>query len=306
MYNPVKTGVQKYLMNSHKPVMLKEMLELLSPKEGATYVDATFGGGGYSKGMLESAKCNVLGVDQDYTAERFYKILHEEFPGRVRFHVSKFSKLQEVLAFSFGIESVDGIVFDVGVSSMQLEAADRGFSFMHDGPLDMRMGQSVTEKSAAMFVRSLSEKDMADIIFYYGGERLSRRVARAIACSRSKINSTGDLANIVRSAVPRSKANPIDPATRTFQAIRIWVNDELAELKAGIAAASRILNVGGKIIVTSFHSLEDRIVKQEFNSLCSHEGFRLLNKKVIRPSEEEIRANSRARSAKMRAIIRET
>ncbi|MFV9839100.1 MAG: 16S rRNA (cytosine(1402)-N(4))-methyltransferase RsmH [Aaplasma endosymbiont of Hyalomma asiaticum] len=292
-------------MNTHEPVMLKEMLELLSPKEGSIYVDATFGGGGYSKGILESAKCSVLGMDQDSTVEWFYKTLHDEFPGRVRFCVCRFSKLQEAVVFSLGIENIDGIVFDVGVSSMQLGAPDRGFSFMHDGPLDMRMGQSVTERSAEMFVRSLPEKDMADVIFYYGGERLSRRVARAIASSRSKINSTRDLANIVRSVVPRSKAHPIDPATRTFQAIRIWVNDELTELKAGLIAASRILNIGGKIVVTSFHSLEDRIVKQEFSSLCSSGRFRLLNRKVIRPSEEEIRANSRARSAKMRAIIRE-
>ena len=292
-------------MSAHKPVMLKEMLELLSPADGSMYVDATFGGGGYSRGILESAKCSLLGIDQDPIAEVFYEPLRSEFFDRIKFCVSKFSRLQKAVTSELGVERVDGVVFDVGVSSMQLDDPGRGFSFMQEGPLYMRMDQSSTERSAATFVRSLSEKDMADVIYYYGGERLSRRIARAIACSRSRINSTSDLAKIVRSVVPRSRANPIDPATRTFQAIRIWVNDELAELKAGITAASKILNVGGRIVVTSFHSLEDRIVKQEFNSLCFSGGFRLLNKKVITPSEKEVTENKRARSAKLRAIVRE-
>ncbi|AGR80134.1 16S rRNA (cytosine(1402)-N(4))-methyltransferase [Anaplasma phagocytophilum str. CR1007] len=295
------------LMDSHRPVLLNEMLELLSPKDGAVYVDATFGGGGYSRGILERAKCTVLAIDQDPIASEFYQSLHSQFPGRVHFFLSKFSRLREALQH-FDHNQVDGVVFDVGVSSMQLSDPDRGFSFMKEGPLDMRMDMLRSQsKSAATFVNSLSEKDMADVIFYYGGERLSRRVARAIISAResnNKIRNTSDLAKIIRSVVPRSKANPIDPATRTFQAIRIWVNDELEELKAGLEAASQIVGVGGKIIVTSFHSLEDRIVKHKFNAL-REKGFQLINKKAIKPTEKEISENTRSRSAKLRGIVKE-
>ncbi|SBO29930.1 Ribosomal RNA small subunit methyltransferase H [Anaplasma phagocytophilum] len=295
------------LMDSHRPVLLNEMLELLSPKDGAVYVDATFGGGGYSRGILERAKCTVLAIDQDPIASEFYQSLHSQFPRRVHFFLSKFSRLREALQH-FDHNQVDGVVFDVGVSSMQLSDPDRGFSFMKEGPLDMRMDMLRSQsKSAATFVNSLSEKDMADVIFYYGGERLSRRVARAIISAResnNKIRNTSDLAKIIRSVVPRSKANPIDPATRTFQAIRIWVNDELEELKAGLEAASQIVGVGGKIIVTSFHSLEDRIVKHKFNAL-REKGFQLINKKAIKPTEEEISENTRSRSAKLRGIVKE-
>ncbi|WP_064669996.1 16S rRNA (cytosine(1402)-N(4))-methyltransferase RsmH, partial [Anaplasma phagocytophilum] len=271
------------------------------------YVDATFGGGGYSRGILERAKCTVLAIDQDPIASEFYQSLHSQFPRRVHFFLSKFSRLREALQH-FDHNQVDGVVFDVGVSSMQLSDPDRGFSFMKEGPLDMRMDMLRSQsKSAATFVNSLSEKDMADVIFYYGGERLSRRVARAIISAReshNKIRNTSDLAKIIRSVVPRSKANPIDPATRTFQAIRIWVNDELEELKAGLEAASQIVGVGGKIIVTSFHSLEDRIVKHKFNAL-REKGFQLINKKAIKPTEEEISENTRSRSAKLRGIVKE-
>ncbi|QLL67292.1 16S rRNA (cytosine(1402)-N(4))-methyltransferase RsmH [Anaplasma phagocytophilum str. Norway variant1] len=294
-------------MDSHRPVLLNEMLELLSPKDGAVYVDATFGGGGYSRGILERAKCTVLAIDQDPIASEFYQSLHSQFPRRVHFFLSKFSRLREALQH-FDHNQVDGVVFDVGVSSMQLSDPDRGFSFMKEGPLDMRMDMLRSQyKSAATFVNSLSEKDMADVIFYYGGERLSRRVARAIISAReshNKIRNTSDLAKIIRSVVPRSKANPIDPATRTFQAIRIWVNDELEELKAGLEAASQIVGVGGKIIVTSFHSLEDRIVKHKFNAL-REKGFQLINKKAIKPTEKEISENTRSRSAKLRGIVKE-
>ncbi|WP_249549295.1 16S rRNA (cytosine(1402)-N(4))-methyltransferase RsmH [Anaplasma phagocytophilum] len=294
-------------MDSHRPVLLNEMLELLSPQDGAVYVDATFGGGGYSRGILERAKCTVLGVDQDPIASEFYQSLRLQFPGRVHFFLSKFSRLCEALQH-FGYNQVDGVVFDVGVSSMQLSDPDRGFSFMKEGPLDMRMDMLRSQsRSAATFVNSLSEKDMADVIFYYGGERLSRRVARAIVSAResnNKIRNTSDLAKIIRSVVPRSRINPIDPATRTFQAIRIWVNDELEELKAGLEAASQIIGEGGKIIVTSFHSLEDRIVKHKFNAL-QEKGFQLINKKALKPTEEEISENTRSRSAKLRGIVKE-
>ncbi|MEH0831742.1 16S rRNA (cytosine(1402)-N(4))-methyltransferase RsmH, partial [Anaplasma bovis] len=205
------------------------------------------------------------------------------------------------------IEKVDGVVFDVGVSSMQLADSSRGFSFMNAGPLNMRMDGSSQGKTAEVFVNSMPEKEMADVIYHYGGERFSRRVARAIVDHRrkSKIVSTSELASIIRSVVPRSKANPIDPATRTFQAIRIWTNDELGELQSGLDGAVNILKAGGKVLVTTFHSLEDRIVKYKFNSLASIGGYKLINKKVIRPTDQEVADNLRARSAKLRAILKE-
>lgn len=285
--------------------MLNEMLEVLSPKDGGVYIDATFGAGGYSRGILEfAASSKVLAIDRDPSVEKFHTGIESHFPGRIIFANERFSRLKEA-ALSLGFEKVDGVVFDVGVSTMQLSDPERGFSFMKDGPLDMRMGHECGGKSAEVFVNSASEKDIADVIFHYGGERLSRRVARAIIDARKKnrITRTSELAAIVRSVVFRSKANPIDPATRTFQAIRIWVNDELSELKKGLLAAASILNDGGRIVAVSFHSLEDRIAKNTFNELCNQE-FSLVNKKVIKPTDREVSVNIRARSAKLRAIER--
>ncbi|ACZ49275.1 S-adenosyl-methyltransferase [Anaplasma centrale str. Israel] len=287
----------------HKPVLLNEVMETLSPQDGKIYIDATFGGGGYSRKMLEMARCAVYAIDQDITVKEYFDELLQSFPGRLSLAISKFSRLREVM-LSFGINRVDGIVFDLGTSAMQLADPSRGFSFMKSGSLDMRMCSS-SQRNAALFVNTVLEKEMADIIYHYGGERRSRKVARAIVDARQKrkINSTEDLAEIIRSVVPRSRVHPIDPATRTFQAIRIWVNNELEELQAGLEAASKLLRVGGKILVTSFHSLEDRVVKQKFKSLCDM-GFSLVNKKAIRPTDEEIRDNPRSRSGKLRAIVR--
>ncbi|MGN7618479.1 MAG: 16S rRNA (cytosine(1402)-N(4))-methyltransferase RsmH [Ehrlichia sp.] len=297
----------------HTPVLLKEMLDVLCPQDGKVYVDATFGAGGYSQAILNVADCKVYAIDQDEYTEIFYKKLLDEFPGKIHFYVSKFSNMKQIL-HNAQLEKVDGIVFDLGVSSMQLDNANRGFSFSKEGPLDMRMSSSLNNVNASIFVNTSSEEEIANVIYQYGEEKYSRRIARAIVNSRKKknIHTTSELASIVRSVVSRSKNHSIDPATRTFQAIRIWVNKELEELEQGIMSASDLLNPGGKIIVISFHSLEDRIVKVMFKSLCdrnitvlkSHFEFQLINKKVIRPTFEEISSNPRARSAKLRAILK--
>ncbi|MDN5247685.1 MAG: 16S rRNA (cytosine(1402)-N(4))-methyltransferase RsmH [Wolbachia endosymbiont of Tyrophagus putrescentiae] len=282
---------------AHTPVLLEEMLTLLSPQDGGIYVDATFGAGGYSKAILDAAKCSIYAIDRDETVAQY---LCHEYPNRLKLFIEKFSNIENVL-HSNNVEGVDGIVFDIGVSSMQIGNGERGFSFMHDGPLNMSMDNSCSI-NAATFVNSLREEEIANTIYNYGGERYSRRIARAIVNIRRKktIKTTLELAEIIRSVVPRGKCK-IDPATRTFQAIRIWVNDELGELEKGIKAASKLLNKNGKLIVVSFHSLEDRIVKNFFRDLCE-EGFSFLNKKVIKASAEEVNNNPRSRSAKLRAI----
>jgi len=291
---------------THIPVLLKEMLLQLSPHSGGIYVDATFGAGGYSKAILESADCKVYAVDRDETVTKFYDDLNVKYPDRINLFIEKFSNIKNLLD-SNSIKGINGIVFDVGVSSMQLDNGDRGFSFLRDGPLNMSMDNS-SHINASTFVNALREEEIANTIYNYGGERHSRRIARAIVNARKKktIKTTFELADIVRSVVFRGKSK-IDPATRTFQAIRIWVNDELGELEKGIKTASEILSENGKLIVVTFHSLEDRIVKTVFKDLCepgSTKTFSLLNKKVIKASSEEINVNPRARSAKLRAIQR--
>ena len=290
---------------THTPVLLKEMLSLLSPQDGGIYVDATFGAGGYSKAILESADCKVYAIDRDETVTKFYDDLSVRYPDRIKLFIEKFSNIKNLLD-SNNIEGIDGIVFDIGVSSMQLDNGDRGFSFLHDGPLDMSMDNS-SYINASTFVNALREEEIANTIYNYGGERHSRKIARAIINARKKktIKTTFELADIVRSVVFRGKSK-IDPATRTFQAIRIWVNDELGELEKGIKAASEILSENGKLIVVTFHSLEDRIVKTFFKDLCATDckTLSLLNKKVIEASIEEVSANPRSRSAKLRAIQR--
>lgn len=293
----------------HKPVLLKEVMSILEPKDNEIYIDATFGAGGYSRKILQLSDSKVYAIDRDENARAFFNELNAAYPQKLQFFISKFSKMKELLVQN-NVNCVDGVVFDVGVSSMQLADGERGFSFMHDGPLDMRMSQSLDYINAEIFVNTVGEKEIADTIYKYSGERYSRRIARAIVGARQKkpIKSTLELANIIRSVIPRGK---IDAATRTFQAIRIWVNDELGELEKGLKAASEILNAGGRLIVVSFHSLEDRIVKNYFNQLCvknfpasAPSKFALAHKKIIRPSREEMQANPRARSAKLRAIIK--
>ncbi|MFL3876626.1 16S rRNA (cytosine(1402)-N(4))-methyltransferase RsmH [Wolbachia endosymbiont of Trichogramma kaykai] len=291
---------------THIPVLLKEMLLQLSPHSGGIYVDATFGAGGYSKAILEAADCKVYAIDRDETVTKFYDDLNVKYPDRINLFIEKFSNIKNILD-SNNIKGINGIVFDVGVSSMQLDNGDRGFSFLRDGPLNMRM-DNYSHMNASTFVNALREEEIANTIYNYGDEHHSRKIARAIVNARKKkiIKTTFELADIVRSVVFRGKSK-IDPATRTFQAIRIWVNDELGELEKGIKAASEILSENGKLIVVTFHSLEDRIVKTLFKDLCEPgptKTFSLLNKKVIKASAEEINANPRARSAKLRAIQR--
>ncbi len=308
---------------SHTPVMLNEVSEALSPRDGAIYVDATFGAGGYAKALLEAADCTVWGIDRDPDAVSLGDDLKQRYQGRLTVLNGRFGDMVRLLA-DVGVEKIDGIALDLGVSSMQLDDADRGFSFRADGPLDMRMAQD--GMTAAEAVNKLTEKELADIIYRYGEERLSRRIAKAIVESRrdTPITRTGQLAELVRRVVAQSRKKSkdgIDPATRTFQALRIYVNDELGELERGLSAAEILLRPGGRLSVVSFHSLEDRQVK-EFLQGRSGAGpkpsrhlppestppppptFRQLSRRVVKPSASETDANPRARSARMRAAER--
>jgi 16S rRNA (cytosine1402-N4)-methyltransferase len=294
-------------------VLLSQVLEQLKPQDGETYIDGTFGAGGYTRAILDAADCKVIGIDRDQTAIALGVDLVEDSGGRLTLVEDRFSNLDDV-ARSCGHDTVDGIVLDVGVSSMQLDQAERGFSFRLDGPLDMRM--SGEGASAADIVNAASERDLATIIFVLGEERFSRQVARAIVKARAeaRIETTRKLADVVASAV-RAKPHEIHPATRTFQALRIFVNDELGELVAALAAAERVLEPGGRLAVVSFHSLEDRIVKTFLAARAETRGgsrhapevkraapsFTVLTKKPIVADEAEIARNPRARSAKLRA-----
>jgi 16S rRNA (cytosine1402-N4)-methyltransferase len=300
----------------HISVMLDEMLEYLSPKDGEVYVDGTFGAGGYSKAILKAANCKVYAIDRDPTVIKIADELKKEFPGRVELLVGKFSDMQRLLAEA-GVSKIDGVVLDIGVSSMQIDEAERGFSFMREGPLDMRMsGEGV---DAAYVVNNTGEKELADIIYKYGDEKMSRRVAKAIVDAREQepITTTKKLAEIIRSVV-RGGKDKIDPATRTFQALRIWVNDELGELRGALGAAENVLAPNGRLVVITFHSLEDSIVKDFFNEKSGKtEGvsrhvpviesnikavsFKILTKKALAPTDGEVAVNVRSRSAKLRA-----
>ena len=243
----------------HKPVMLGEMLAALSPRNGEIYVDATFGAGGYSRAILESAECRVYAIDRDPNTVMLADALARDFPGRFLLLTGCFSEMLSLLAQE-GVTTVDGIVMDLGVSSMQLDQAERGFSFKQDGPLDMRMGCEGV--SASILVNTLPEKELADIIYQYGEDRASRKIAAAIVKEREQnpIQTTGHLADIVRKVV--RKSGDVDPATRTFQALRIKVNDELGEIERALASSPNLLRPGGRLIAVTFHSLEDRIVKR--------------------------------------------
>lgn len=300
----------------HVPVLVRTALDQLNLRAGGIYIDGTFGAGGYSGAILETPGTQVIAIDRDRSAVAQGAALVGTAGGRLTLVEARFSELDAV-ASSLGHAAVDGVVIDLGVSSMQLDSAERGFSFRLDGPLDMRMG--VEGISAADVVAQAAERDLANIIFQLGEERHSRAVARAIVAARqdAPIESTARLAEIV-SRVVHSKPGAIHPATRTFQALRLFVNEELAELAAGLAAAERVLKPGGRLAVVSFHSLEDRIVKtflaerSSAPAVSRHQpevaapppSFRLLGKKPIAPDEAEIAANPRARSAKLRAAER--
>ncbi len=300
----------------HVPVLGREAVEMLSPRAGGTYVDATFGGGGYSRAILGVAGTRVIGIDRDRTAIASGFELVDRSAGRLTLVEDRFSNLAGICAAE-GVAAVDGVVMDVGVSSMQLDEAGRGFSFRLDGPLDMRMGP--TGPTAAELIAKASEAELADIIYLFGEERRSRAVARAIVAARkdAPIVTTRALADIVARVV-RAKPGEIHPATRTFQGLRIFVNEELDELQTALEAAERVLKPGGRLAVVSFHSLEDRIVKNFFNERSKTGGgsrhlpevkqaassFRLLTRKPVTPDDSEIAANARARSAKLRAAER--
>lgn len=302
----------------HVPVMLREVVEAVAPRDGAVYVDGTFGAGGYARAILEAARCIVWGIDRDPEAVDRGGPMAAEYAGRLTIVTGRFGDMDQLLADN-GIRSVDGVALDLGVSSMQIDQAERGFSFQQDGPLDMRMEKS--GPSAADVVNTASEQDLADIIFRFGEERFARRVARAIVAARisAPILRTGQLAAIVRGAVPRS-TDGIDPATRTFQALRIHVNDEMGELRRGLAAAERLLAPGGRLAVVSFHSLEDREVKTFLKARSAGAPrpsrhlpaaptgggatFRLLTRRALHPTAAEVAANPRARSARLRAAER--
>ena len=298
----------------HFPVMLNEVLQYLKPQAGETYVDATFGNGGYSEAILQKANCKVIALDRDPNVISRADELKKDFGNRFEFRAGKFGDFADLIK-----EEIDGAVFDIGVSSMQLDEAQRGFSFAKDAPLDMRMSQSGT--SAADLVNSLKEEELADIIYNFGEERKSRQIAKKIVEYRKtkNISTTKELAEIIYDVLGTPNHNGINPATRTFQALRIAVNDELGELQNGLKSAAKALKTGGRLVVVDFHSLEDRIVKtffkensgknvhvsryakqqpQENNSIFSS------CSKAIMPSQEECNINPRSRSAKLRYAVK--
>ena len=297
----------------HIPVLGPPALGFLQVEASGTYIDGTFGAGGYTRAILDAADCHVIAIDRDPTAIAAGAALVAQSHGRLTLAEDRFSNLDTV-AHAAGHETVDGVVLDVGVSSMQLDRAERGFSFRLEGPLDMRM--SGEGPSAADVVNGADERDLANIIYILGEERHSRAVARAIVRARGQapIATTSALADLVASVV-RSKPGDIHPATRTFQALRIFVNDELGELALALSAAERVLKGGGRLVVVSFHSLEDRIVKSFLAARSETRGgsrhapevkrptptFRVLTKRPVTAGDDEIARNPRARSAKLRA-----
>ncbi|WP_298336960.1 16S rRNA (cytosine(1402)-N(4))-methyltransferase RsmH [uncultured Erythrobacter sp.] len=298
----------------HIPVLLDEVVASLNPMRAMSIIDATFGAGGYSRALLERG-ARVFGFDRDPNAVRDGAAIVAEFGGQLSLHQERFSHMREEMV-RIGVPQVDAVVMDIGVSSMQLDQAGRGFAFSNDGPLDMRMSQS--GESAADFLNTADEGAIADVLYQYGEERQSRRVARAIVAARP-LETTGEFARVVRRALGHKPHDKKDPATRSFQAVRIHVNDELGELRAGLAAAELLLKAGGVLAVVSFHSLEDRLVKRFFKS-ASGAGKAVSRhlpgevpgpaptftkvSKAIRPSEAEIARNPRARSSILRHAIR--
>ncbi len=306
----------------HRPVLISETIALLDPREGGVFLDATLGGGGHSAELLEriGPTGRLIGVDRDPDALEYARERLKDHEDRATLVQGNFRDIGAILG-SAGIGELDGAVFDLGVSSHQLDS-QRGFSFMRDEPLDMRMSPSEGEPSAADVVNRYSEADLADLIYNYGEERYSRRLARSIVERRQRapIKTTGELVNVIVSAVGRKyHGQDIHPATRTFQAIRIEVNRELDAVEVGVASAIDALRIGGRICVISFHSLEDRIVKQlfrKFSGRCecpprlpecrcgAREILKILTRKPVTPSPEEIRDNPRSRSSKLRCAQR--
>ena len=301
---------------SHIPVMLPEVLAHLRPAQGEHHLDGTFGGGGYAAAILESG-ATLYALDRDPAAIARGAALLARFPGRLHLLHARFGEMLAAMAEQ-GVSALDGVVLDLGVSSFQIDQAERGFSFRADGPLDMRMGRE--GPTAADLVNTLPERELADLLWELGEERHSRRVARAIIAARP-FATTLELANVIRRSLPRDPSG-LDSATRSFQALRIKVNDELGEIERGLDAALRLLAPGGRLVVVSFHSLEDRIVKRVMQNAAGRApgasrhapaaltaraqpaGFQLLTPRAERPGDAECGANPRARSARLRAIAR--
>lgn len=307
-------------MTGHLPVMLAEVLATLIPRDDATYLDCTFGGGGYATAILDSApRCTLFAMDRDPDAIARGAALAARFAPRLRLIEGRFGDMLEHLSEQ-GVTALDGVVMDLGVSSFQIDQPERGFSFRADGPLDMRMEKD--GPSAADIVNTRSEAEIADILYHLGEERFARRIARAIVARRVEepFATTGDLAALVRSKVPRDPSG-IDGATRSFQALRLAVNDELGEVERGLAAAAQLLAPGGRLVVVAFHSLEDRIAKRFMADATGRAGnasrhdpsalasraaprFRLITPRALRPAQAETATNPRARSARLRAMER--
>ncbi|MEN3976303.1 16S rRNA (cytosine(1402)-N(4))-methyltransferase RsmH [Emcibacter sp. SYSU 3D8] len=306
----------------HAPVMLREVVDAIAPQAGDSIIDATFGWGGYTRGFLEAAPSIVYGIDRDPTAAARAATVAAEFPGRFTFIEGRFGDMMELMNGA-GVTAVQGVAFDVGVSSMQLDDPERGFSFQKDGPLDMRMaGRQSEATDAADVVNNEDEAEIARIIWLYGEERHSRRIARAIVAARKAkpITRTLELADIVARVSGGVQPHKMHPATRTFQALRIHVNDELGQLEMGLRAAERLLAPQGRLAVVSFHSLEDRIVKNFLRerggmapSTSRHlpeeprphaPSFTLMTRSAIKPADAETDINPRARSARLRAAVR--
>jgi 16S rRNA (cytosine1402-N4)-methyltransferase len=304
----------------HIPVMLSEVLAALDPGDGEIIVDGTFGAGGYARAILDRADCKIIAIDRDPEAFRLSGELAEAYPGRLMAMLGRYSEM-EAIAASEGFAAVDGVALDLGVSSMQLDEPVRGFSFGKEGPLDMRMGQE--GRTAGDIVNALPEQALAEIIFKLGEERRARAIAKAIVKRRAEtpIATTAELACIVAQVLGRKRDETKHPATRTFQALRLYLNEELDELAKGLSAGERLLKAGGRLAVVTFHSLEDRIAKRFFASrsvppprgsrhLPEAAGeilapsFRLLNRRPVEPNQAEIRRNPRARSARLRAAER--
>jgi len=299
----------------HVPVLAREVVDALRPRDAGRYLDGTFGAGGYTSAMLDRAECQVIAIDRDPDAIAAGQAMAERYAPRLRLIEGRFGDMAELLSAE-GVDEVDGVALDLGVSSMQFDQAERGFSFRASGPLDMRMDKR--GPSAADLVNEADEAEIADILWRYGEERRSRRVARAIVEARKlkRIETTGELAEIVRRAVGPQGRDESDPATRTFQALRIAVNDELGELERGLAAAEQVLGPGGRLAVVSFHSLEDRAVKDFVRARAGRTpgpsrhappreaartaSLKDLTRKPVVPSAQEIAANPRARSARLR------
>jgi len=314
MFQPDEAAKTNPAQHGHLPVMLKEVVEILAPKDGETYLDCTFGGGGHTRAILERANCRVVAIDRDPEAAKRAEAFRVQYGDRFAFEPVNFSKLDKLQN-----EGYAGVLFDFGVSSFQLDDAERGFSIMREGPLDMRMNFEEGE-SALEFIKNTDEFSLCKILREYGEEPRPRKVARAIIDARDagKISTTKDLAEAVAQAVPTRER--IHPATRAFQAIRIKINNELGEIEDALPKAFERLAEGGIMVAISFHSLEDRIVKRFFKKMAglpesrfdrsfSQDRVRLaelLTRKPIEPSEEECSRNPRSRSAKLRAIRKES